>query len=118
MALEAYRFRYQGAEFEVKIDLEDDGPTTEEAPNLHVLSGSWQTWYLDPGKSGGARPSLFRSVASGDSSAEHPAGNLSYADSDSNGYILCIDADGSKTGTPGLLYQRPYGSTAVWRMHK
>lgn len=112
MALEKYRFRYQGAEFEVKIDMDDDCPTTEEPPNLHVMAGSWKTWHLDPGTYDGPRPHLYQSVEPGNPSAQHPAGNLSFADSNSDGGILCINPD------TGYLYVRPFGSTAVWRMHK
>lgn len=113
---ETYHFRYKGAEFRVNVNIGDD-PTTTLAPNLHVIAGPWQIWHLDPGKPGGARPSLFRSVDPTNPNAEHPAGGLNYEASDSNGGILCIDSDGTVTGSQGRLYERPIGSATVWRMH-
>lgn len=113
---EQYRFRYKGQEFAIQLEGGDDLITTD-APNLHVMAGSWRTWHLDPGTHGGPRPRLLRSVSPNDPNVEHPAGNLSHADSDSDGGILCVDSDGTVTGVVGRLYQRPVGSATVWRMH-
>ncbi|AKV86389.1 hypothetical protein AKG07_08835 [Microbacterium sp. CGR1] len=95
MAAEEYRFEYGGAPLNIAIDLAPGAPTTTAAPNLRVVQGSWKTWRLeaDLTKPGLEGIRLMKSVSS--SGGQHPNGNLSPAQSVTNGYMVMITNAGN-----------------------
>lgn len=89
---ESYELRYEGELFPIALHL--DGDTTTEPPNVHVISGTWKTWRLDPGFLTNTPVRVLKSVSPSNPAAEHPAGNLSYAASTPTGHLLMADDNG------------------------
>lgn len=102
MAAEEYRFEYAGAPLNITVDMAPGAPTTTAAPNLRVVQGSWKTWRLeaDLTKPGLEGIRLIKSVSF--SGGPHPNGNLSPAQSATNGYMVMVTTNGN-------LYQTATG---------
>ena len=112
MAAEDYQFEFKGARFPVTIDLEaGSDETTTEPPNLRVIEGTWKTWRLSvvPDVLGIEGIRLRRSVSSG--GGEHPAGNLTTAESGTGDYWMMMVAQ------DGRLYRVPVGYGTISRMY-
>lgn len=91
---ERYVFEYIGATFRVDVNL--DGPTTTEPPNLRTIEGSWKTWRLVVERTEEGRITALQLVRSvGEGGVEHPAGNLSSEASGPNGnHMMMIASNG------------------------
>ncbi|WP_424937344.1 MULTISPECIES: hypothetical protein [Bacteria] len=105
---ENYLFEFYGARFNITAELGE--ATTTDPPNLRVIEGAWKTWRLtiDPDVPGIEGLRLQQSMSAG--GGEHPYGNLTPAESASQGYILMIAENGS-------LYRMPSGYGAVSRLY-
>ncbi|MBT2483368.1 MULTISPECIES: hypothetical protein [unclassified Microbacterium] len=108
MTTEGYLVEYKGYEFYMAFDDADSVETTTLAPTLRVITGPWKTWRLDPGTAPDYVITLRRSVAPGNPSAEHPAGNLTTAESQTDGWVLLVDENGRLEKAPigYAVYQR------------
>ncbi|MCC4247485.1 hypothetical protein [Microbacterium testaceum] len=101
-----YRFEYGGAPFSVNI--EPPSPTdttTTDPPNVRVVEGPWKTWHLsvpDGSVPGLAGIRLVRSVAA--DGGEHPAGNLTSAESAGSPTMMMVaaPAPGGGAEIPGV----------------
>lgn len=107
MTEETYLVEYKGYEFTMNIDT-DVVETTTLAPTLRVITGPWKTWRLDPGTAPDYVVSLRRSVDPSNSSWEHPAGNLTPAESQADGWALMVDDSGYLERAPigWMVYHR------------
>lgn len=107
---EHYRFYFQGAPLNITVDV-NSAPTSTQAPNMHVISGSWPTFYLDTGPTPSSDIRVFKSVSPSDPALPHPAGNPGFAASGSpeGRGVLMI-------GDDGYLMRAPVGHIIVQRL--
>lgn len=93
-----YTMRFRGQQFAAELD--DTTPATTLAPNVHVISGPWPTWRIETTPGPPLEVRIRRCLSPADPELPHPAGNLSFAASDTDGHVLVLGGDGQLQRAP------------------